>query len=76
MEFHETEYGRRFFGQQLPDLIDSLKALNATMLNRAKLKEELYNLREQIRKDFPDLIDEDSVQADYVEKLNFLIQIL
>lgn len=25
MQFHETEYGRRFFGKQLPELIKALE---------------------------------------------------
>lgn len=26
-QFHETEYGRRFFGKQLPDLIKTLERI-------------------------------------------------
>ena len=26
-QFHETEYGRRFFGKQLPDLIKAINRL-------------------------------------------------
>ena len=36
VEFHETERGKKFFDEQLPELIDSIKDL-ATMIDRLQL---------------------------------------
>ena len=39
-QFHETDYGRRFFLSQLPNLIKAINRLADTMEKQNELKEE------------------------------------
>lgn len=39
-QFHETEYGRRFLDQQLPELIRNIEKLNKELKRANDLKEE------------------------------------
>lgn len=39
-QFHETEYGRRFFGKQLPDLIKQLTRIANALEKQNEKKEE------------------------------------
>lgn len=60
LQFHETEFGRRFFCKQLPDLTNAINRLADAEENKANRENvvKLKDIREVIRKDFCIMCDD------------------